>query len=121
LLVMSLRFDDGSLGTVMTGRRTPDYEGNDAIVYGSEGKAGVHEGIGMVLGGTLDVSTSTTVESESYENDSIALYTWQVDGFSTAVVSGGEPVASGLDGLRAVQITLAMTESSRTGHRVNIQ
>jgi 1,5-anhydro-D-fructose reductase (1,5-anhydro-D-mannitol-forming) len=121
LLVMSLRFDDGSLGTVMTGRRTPDYEGNDVIVYGSEGKAGVHEGIGMVLDGTLDVSTTTTVESESYENDPIALYTWQVDAFNAAVVGDGEPAASGLDGLRAAQITLAMVESARTGQRVEIQ
>jgi 1,5-anhydro-D-fructose reductase (1,5-anhydro-D-mannitol-forming) len=121
LMVMALRFDDGSLGTVMTGRRTPGYEGNDAIVYGSEGKAGVHGGIGMVLGGTLDVSAGVTIENQSYENDPIALYRWQVDSFNAAVISGGEPVASGLDGLRAAQITLAMVESARTGQRVDIQ
>jgi 1,5-anhydro-D-fructose reductase (1,5-anhydro-D-mannitol-forming) len=120
LLVMSLRFDDGSLGTVMTGRRTPDYQGNDVVVYGSEGKAGVHEGIGMVLDGTLDITTSGTETSESYENDPIALYTWQVDAMNAAVAGDGEPAATGVDGLRAAQITLAMVESARTGRRVDI-
>jgi 1,5-anhydro-D-fructose reductase (1,5-anhydro-D-mannitol-forming) len=120
LLVMSMRFDDGSLGTVMTGRRTPDYQGNDVIVYGSEGKAGVHESIGMVLDGALGISTSGTEERASYENDPIVLYTWQVDAFNAAVASDGEPAATGMDGLRAAQITVAMVESARTGRRVDI-
>jgi 1,5-anhydro-D-fructose reductase (1,5-anhydro-D-mannitol-forming) len=121
LLVMSLRFDDGSLGTVMTGRRTPDFQGNDMMVYGSEGRAGVRESVGMVLDGSLDISTSATEETESYENDPIVLYTWQVDAFNAAVTNDGEPAASGSDGLRAAQITLAMVESARTGRRVDIQ
>lgn len=120
LLVMSLRFDDGSLGTVMTGRRTPDYQGNDVMVYGSEGKAGVHEGIGMVLDGTLDITTSGAETNEPYANGPIALYTWQVDAMNAAVSGNGEPAATGEDGLRAAQITLAMVESARTGRRIDI-
>ena len=118
---MALRFDDGSLGTVMTGRRTPDYQGNAVMVYGSEGRAGVHESVSMVLEGELDIRTSASDVSESYENDPIALYSWQVDAFNAAVASNGEPLASGLDGLRAAQITLAMVESARTGRRVDIR
>ena len=122
LLVMSVRFDDGSLGTVMTGRRTPDYQGNDVIVYGSEGKAGVHEGIDMVLDGTLDITTNAGQVNEAYANDDpIALYTWQVNAFNAAVDGDGEPAATGLDGLRAAQITLAMVESASTGRRVDIR
>ena len=121
LLVMALRFDDGSLGTVMTGRRTPDYKANEVMVYGSEGRAGVHESVSMVLEGELEISTSASETSESYENDPIALYTWQVNAFNAAVAGGGEPAASGVDGLRAAQITLAMVESARTGRRVDIR
>ena len=120
LLIMSLRFDDGSLGTVMTGRRTPDYQGNDVMVYGSEGRAGVRESIAMVLDGTLDINTSDTEASEPYKNHPLALYTWQVDAFNSAVAGYGEPAASGMDGLRAAQITRAMVESASTGRRVDI-
>ena len=120
LLVMGLRFDDGSLGTVMTGRRTPDYEGNDVMVYGSEGRGGVRESIAMVLDGRLEVRTNGLEVDEAFGSDPIALYTRQVDAFNDAVEHDGEPAATGVDGLRAAQITLAMVESARTGKRVDI-
>ena len=119
LLAMSLRFDDGSLGTIMTGRRTPDYQSNDVMVYGSEGRAGVHASISMALEGTLDIDVNGTKAEESYESDPIALYTRQVNTFNAAIVNGGELLASGLDGLRAAQITQAMVESARTGQRID--
>ncbi|MDA1036294.1 MAG: Gfo/Idh/MocA family oxidoreductase [Chloroflexi bacterium] len=120
LLTLSARFDDGSLGTIMTGRRTPDYQGNDVMVYGSEGRAGVRDSIDMVLCGSLDVATEALTTNETFETDPIALYTWQVDAFNDAVERDVEPAASGLDGLRAAQVTLAMVESARTGRRVAI-
>ena len=121
LLVMALRFDGGSMGTVMTGRRTPDYAGNDVMVYGSGGRAGVHESIAMVLDGRLDIQTDEQSVDEAFEVAPTALYTWQVDSFNDAVEHDGEPAATGLDGLRAAQITLAMVESARTGKRVDIR
>ena len=42
LLALAMRMEDSALATVLTGRRTPDYETNDVVVYGSEGRAGVH-------------------------------------------------------------------------------
>jgi 1,5-anhydro-D-fructose reductase (1,5-anhydro-D-mannitol-forming) len=120
LLVMALRFDDGSMGTVMTGRRTPDYVGNDVMVYGSGGRAGVRDSIAMVLGGTLEVRTDALSVDEPFGQDSMVLYTWQVDAFNDAVEHDGQPAATGVDGLRAAQITLAMVESARTGKRVDI-
>ena len=120
LLVMALRFDDGSMGAVMTGRRTPDYAGNSIMAYGSSGRAGVRESIAMVLDGTLDIYTDTLSVDEAFALDPTALYTWQVDAFNDAVAHDGRPAATGLDGLRAAQITLAMVESARTGRRVDI-
>jgi 1,5-anhydro-D-fructose reductase (1,5-anhydro-D-mannitol-forming) len=90
-------------------------------VYGSGGRAGVHESIAMVLDGTLDIQTDEHSVDEAFEVDPTALYTWQVDAFNDAVEHDGEPAATGLDGLRAAQITLAMVESARTGKRVDIR
>jgi len=120
LVTLTARFDDGSLGTIMTGRRTPDYVGNDVMIYGSEGRAGVRESVNTVLGGTLDIDTQTITACEAFETDPIALYTWQVDAFNNAVEHDLDPPASGMDGLRAAQVTLAMVESAKTGRRVNI-
>ena len=120
LVAMSLRFDDGSLGTLMTGRRTPDYVGNDIMVYGSSGRAGVRGGIDVNLTGTLDVRTDALTADESYPSDPIALYTWQVDAFNEAAEGKGEPAAAGIDGLRASQVTSAMVESARSGTSVTI-
>ena len=73
LLTLSVRFDDGSLGTIMTGRRTPDFVGNDVMVYGSEGRAGVRDSVDMVLRGTLDVATSAD-QLRGIEGDSANRY-----------------------------------------------
>jgi predicted dehydrogenase len=48
------------------------------------------------------------------------LYTRQVEAFNQAIQQDAEPSASGLDGLRAVQVTVAMVESATTGRAVQI-
>lgn len=120
LLTLSVRFDDGSLGTTMTGRRTPDFEGNDVMVYGSEGRAGVRNSIDMAFRGSLDLATETITSSKIYEADPIELYKLQVDAFNDAVDRDSPPPAAGIDGLRATQVTLAMVKSAKTGRRVRI-
>ncbi|MEX2431540.1 MAG: Gfo/Idh/MocA family oxidoreductase [Dehalococcoidia bacterium] len=121
MLTLAMRMDDGSLATVLTGRRTPDYERNDVVVYGSEGRGGVHGSMDTTRTGSLAVRTAATAEDQSYDQDPIALYTLQVDAFNTAVTNGTRPLATGLDGLRVAQITVAMVESSQTGRRVRLE
>jgi predicted dehydrogenase len=120
LLTLSLRFADGSLGTVITGRRTPDYIGNDLMVYGSLGRGGVRGSMDTTLTGTLDVQTEALTLDEAYAPDPVSMYTAQVDAFNRAVIEGGEPAATGVDGLRAAEITAAMVESARSGRRVRL-
>ena len=120
LVALTVRFDDGSLGTIMTGRRTPDFVGNDVTVYGSLGRGAVHGSIDTVLAGTLDVRTDATAIEEAFATDPVGLYTWQVDAFNRAVLEGTEPAATGLDGLRAAQVTVAMVESAKSGARIVI-
>jgi predicted dehydrogenase len=49
------------------------------------------------------------------------LYKRQVEAFNEAIQRDTEPLASGLDGLRVVQATVAMVESASTGRAVKIE
>ena len=118
LLTLSLRFGRGTIANVVTGRRTPDYDRNDVVLYGSLGRAGVHGSVDMNMSGALAVRTDALTRDESYAPDPISLYTRQVEAFNAAIRGGGAPLATGLDGLRVVDITLATVESARTGRRV---
>lgn len=118
LVTLSLRFKKGTIATIATGRRTPDYERNDVVLYGTKGRAGVHASIDMNKTGSLSVRTEGLTEDYNYNSDPIELYTKQVEAFGIAVQGNGDPLATGLDGLRVVEITLAMVESAKTGKRV---
>ena len=120
LVTLALRFRSGVIATVLTGRRTPDYERNDVTVYGTLGRAGLHSSIDMNQAGAFAVRTDALTEDEAYPEHPFSLYTKQVQAFDAAVEGNGEPLATGLDGLRVVEITLAMVESSRTGSRVSL-
>jgi 1,5-anhydro-D-fructose reductase (1,5-anhydro-D-mannitol-forming) len=121
LVALSLRFDDGSLGRVLTGRRTPDYVQNDVVVYGTLGRGGVHGSIDVNMTGQLAVRTDAFTIDEAYEPDPVKLYTRQVAAFNKSVIEGGDPAATGMDGLRAAQVTGAMLESAKTGDRINLE
>ena len=45
----------------------------------------------------------------------------QYPGFHQAIQEDREPVATGMDGLRVVQVTLAMIQSAREGRTVKIE
>ena len=121
LLAMLLRFDDGSIGQVTTSRRTPDWPSQDVAVYGSGGRGALVGGVDTTLTGELVVDAQSAQERTAFDPpDAIAMYTRQVEAFRRAVEEGGEPLATGEDGLRAADITLAMVESARTGRRVSV-
>ena len=120
LVALSLRFANGALGTVMTGRRTPDYPHNDVVVYGSLGRGGVHGSIDMNFTGSLAIRTDAIEENGDFGPDPVELYQRQVEAFNRAVSGGGTPPATGIDGLRAAQITLAMVESAKTGRSITL-
>ncbi|MCY4581427.1 MAG: Gfo/Idh/MocA family oxidoreductase [Chloroflexi bacterium] len=121
LVTLAFRFTSGAIATLLTGRRTPDYESNDVMVYGTLGRAGLRSSIEMTQGGALAVRTDALTEDATYPEHPFALYTKQVCAFDAAVEGNGEPLATGLDGLRVVEITLAMVESARTGSRVSLR
>lgn len=121
LATLLLRFRSGTMGIIATGRRLPDSL-NDIVVYGSDGRGGVHGSLFVNLQGRFQAVGERVNEEQSYEPpDPLLLYTKQVEAFNTSVEEGTEPVASGLDGLRAAEVTLAMVESARTGRLVRIE
>ena len=65
------------------------------------------------------------IGTENYPNSRIApaaaLAKWQIEGFNKAVSWDEDPRASGVDGLRSVQITDAMIESVRTKRTVRVE
>ena len=121
MLAMLLRFDGGAIGQVVTSRRTPDWPSQDVAVYGSEGRGALVGGVDTTLTGELAVDTQSAQERTAFDPpDPIAVYTGQVEAFRRAVEEGGEPLATGEDGLRAGEVTLAMVESARSGRRVSV-
>ncbi|MQG09944.1 MAG: Gfo/Idh/MocA family oxidoreductase [SAR202 cluster bacterium] len=120
LASLNLRFSGGTIGTMVCGSRMPDAI-NDLTIYGSDGRVLLKNAASPTLGGTLEI-TSETVNSEIfYEPDPLALAKWQIEGFNKAVTLNEEPRASGLDGLRSVQITHAMIESAKTKRTVRVE
>ena len=119
LAAIALRFQNGVIGTACCGRRVPDSE-NDAMVYGIDGRIALRDTIRETFGGKLEVISSTVNLEEPYEKNPLALYKRQVEAFNRAVENDEDFDASGVDGLRIVQITSAIIEAASTGRSVKI-
>jgi 1,5-anhydro-D-fructose reductase (1,5-anhydro-D-mannitol-forming) len=119
LATLCLRFNGGTLGTVCCGFKMPDTK-NDATLYGSHGRIILGHSLWITLQGSLEVVSDTVQTAMTYEQDTLALYMRQIEAFNQAIQQQESPIASGLDGLRAVQVTEAMIESASTGRAVKI-
>lgn len=120
LATMCLRFDQGTIGTICCGMRLPEFQ-NDVAIYGSNGKIVLSGAAWPRLEGELRVSSETVNTTVAYEPDGVALVTWNVEDFCRAVAEDRDPAASGADGLKAVQATVAMVESATTGRTVKLE
>jgi predicted dehydrogenase len=57
----------------------------------------------------------------AYPQDTLALYIRQIEASNRAIQQHEEPLASGIDGLRAVEVTEAMIESASQGSTVKLE
>jgi predicted dehydrogenase len=71
--------------------------------------------------GSFEVTSDTVNETADYPEALLANYVAEIEDFQGAVAAGGQPAATGLDGLRVVEITVAMIESARTRRSVRIE
>ena len=119
LAAMCLRFDGGAVATLCCSSRVPDFK-NDVTIYGTDGRIVLTESR-PTFAGSLEVSSETLNSTESYGPDALALFTWQTEDFNRAIQRDEDPLASGVDGLKAVQVTVAMIESASTGRTVKLE
>ena len=116
---VTLRFEDGALATVCCGRLLPDSK-NDFAIYGTKGRITGRATLWESRQGRVEVVSDTVNEIAVYPADYLGNFIAEIEDFQRAVEQGREPVASGLDGLRVVEVTLAMIESAKTGRAVKI-
>ena len=119
LATMCLRFDGGAVATLCCSSRVPDFK-NDVTIYGTDGHIVLKDGSRPTFAGGLEVSSETVNTTESYGPDALALFTWQTEAFNQAIQRGEDPLASGIAGLKTVQVTVAMIESASTGKTVKL-
>ena len=120
LVSLSLRFSGGAIGTMVCGSRMPDSI-NDLTVYGSDGRVLLKNAARPTMGGSLEIKSETVNSEVTYEPDALALAKWQIECFNRSIKLDEEPAASGVDGLRSVQITEAMIESVRTRRTIHVE
>lgn len=117
---LAMRFRNGTIGTICCGRFAPDSR-NDAAIYGSHGRVLLTNALWERCDGTLDVTSESVDLKESYEPDLLTLYRRQIEAFNRMLDGQGAFEASGIDGLRVVQVTSAAIQSAATGQSVKIE
>jgi 1,5-anhydro-D-fructose reductase (1,5-anhydro-D-mannitol-forming) len=120
LAAMSLRFSGGAVGTVCCGRVLPDSH-NDFTIYGSDGRITGRATLWEARQGRVDVISETVNRTEVSPGGYLGNFVAEIEDFHQAIEEDREPAASGVDGLRVVEATLAMIQSARTGRTVRIK
>jgi 1,5-anhydro-D-fructose reductase (1,5-anhydro-D-mannitol-forming) len=119
LASLSLRFSNGAIGTVCCGRVLPDSR-NDFNIYGSHGRITGVATLWEARQGRVDVASETVNRTQVTPADFLGNYVAEIEDFHRAIEEDREPAASGMDGLRAVEVTLTMVEAAWTGRTVSI-
>ena len=115
----TLRFDGGTLATICCGRSLPDSI-NDFTLYGTHGRASGRATLWESRQGRVSIDSDTVNHTQTYPSQFLGNFTSQMEEFARAVEEDREPAATGIDGLRVVEITLAMIRSAREGRTVKI-
>jgi 1,5-anhydro-D-fructose reductase (1,5-anhydro-D-mannitol-forming) len=114
----TFRFANGALAHVNVHEKSP-FPHNDFVIHGTKGRI---TGKGLTrsrAGGELEVKT-TDGNVRRMEYAATNAHEACVVGFSRILLEGGEPSASGLDGLRSIQLTEAMARSAWGGVHVRL-
>ncbi|MCC7107622.1 MAG: hypothetical protein IT307_21005 [Chloroflexi bacterium] len=112
-----LRFANGVMARVTSNQRTPYFE-PDLEVYGTSGCILGRRTTRPKTDGELRVLTGAGERRSQCRSHDV--YDRQVEAFNLAVLEGREPSASGLDGLRSVELAEAIVRSAREGITVRL-
>lgn len=111
------RFSNGTLAYVNANQSTP-HQQPDIDMYGSKGRLTGRRITRPWMEGEMSVLTESgerTAPQSSHDG-----YRRVIEDFNRAVIDNREPHASGVDGLRSVQLTEAMARSAREGRVVEL-
>jgi 1,5-anhydro-D-fructose reductase (1,5-anhydro-D-mannitol-forming) len=120
VMLASLIFEDGPLAAVSCGRRWPDAR-NGLHVYGPWGRLSGLGTLAEVRQGTLEVTSEAWTETRAIPPDGLASYVDEIADFQAAIGTGRPPAATGIDGLRAVEITVALLAAVRERRTVPVR
>lgn len=109
-VVVTARMRAGTLASLEFGRTT--HAENAASITGSRGTIVLHNSIGNVSGGSLELTTDAGSSVRSWPRTDP--YAAEIDDFVRAVRDGSEPAAVGVDGVRVAEIVAAAEASLRT-------
>ena len=112
-----LRFADGSFGSVCTSRSIPEPE-NDVVVYGSAGTIQTRGSVSMDPIGEMTLRARRSVVRWQLQHQDP--YVGEVEAFCRAVEFDTDFAASGVDGLRVVEITEAVFASAKEGRAIRV-
>lgn len=114
----TFKFANGTMAQLNVNQSTPDPH-NDFVIYGTKGRI---TGRGLTrsrAGGVMQVHLNDgTSRTEQYP--AINAHEACVIDFSKAILEGRAPAATGIDGLRSVQLTDAMKKSAWEGVHVRL-
>jgi len=116
---LNLRFDRGTIATICCGRVLPDSK-NDFILYGTDGRITGTTTLWEAQQGRVEMVSDSVNLSQTYPSDFLGNFVAQMEDFGRAVQEDRDPSATGLDGLRVVEITLAALRSAREGRAVKV-
>jgi len=114
----TLKFLNGAIAHVSVHENAP-FPHNDMVIYGSQGRITGRGVTRSRAAGVLEILTSDG-KLQRTEYPVTNAHEACVIGFSRALLEGKEPAASGIDGLRSVQVTDAMARSAWDGVHVRL-
>ncbi len=110
-----LRLRGGATVSLKASRIIPDSQ-NDFVVYGNSERLAARDTANTALQGALEITSEAGAEVIDYSEGD--LFVSQVEDFTNATEERRPPLADGVDGLRNVQVHLAVYESAKTGKAV---
>lgn len=117
LNLMLFKFANGTLAYVNANQKVPDFQ-PDIDIYGTRGRIVGHNVTRAWIDGELRVKIGDQETVTQYTSRDA--FNRMVQAFNRAVIEDHEPNASGLDGLRSVQMAEAVLRSAREGVRVRL-
>ena len=115
-LATMLRFAGGALAYVNANQAVPNRQ-NDFVIYGTEGRVIGRNLTRHMQDGELGViRAGGAAEWTAYSTADV--YQRVIADMDDAIITGRDPLASGLDGLRSVELAEAVAISAREGRLV---